>query len=207
MGIDQNKITPLTLVRQYILVERCQFEYEVDHTINFILKPCGYRPTVTKFLRLSTSAWRSESHGFPANADRPANAIRAGLGGLRHAPIRPRVGISHVYVRSDMQPSPDGRTRKLYWPEIGLPSLNLVFIRAQAPPGAPLRNGSIVSTNSSPGLSDLADMPSRARMLGEGPSRFHTVLAPSFPLTSTRIKLCGLVYRNSTTVPAISIEC
>src|SRR6266849_3836967 len=97
--------------------------------------------------------------------------------------------------------------QKSHWPEIGLPSLNLVFIRAQAPPGAPLRNGSIVNTNSSPGLSVLADMPSRARMLGDGPSRFHTVLAPSFPLTSTRIKLCGLVYRNSTTVPAISIEC
>src|SRR5712671_3199406 len=92
-----------------------------------------------------------------------------------------------------------------HWPEIGLPSLNLVFIRAHAPPGAPLRNGSIVSTSSSPGLRVLADMPSRARMLGEGPSRFHTAPAPSLPLTSTRMKLCGLVYLNSTTVPAISI--
>src|SRR5579871_761963 len=78
-------------------------------------------------------------------------------------------------------------------PEIGLPSLNLVFIRAQAPPGAPLRSGSIVNTNSSPGLRVLADIPSRARMLGDGPSRFHTVLLPSLPLTSTRMKLCGLV--------------
>src|SRR5215475_15118264 len=97
--------------------------------------------------------------------------------------------------------------QKTHWPESDLPSLNLVFINAHAPPGAPLRNGSIVRTNSSPGLRVLADMPSRARMLGEGPSRFHTVLAPSFPLTSTRMKLWGLVYLNSTTVPASSIGC
>src|SRR5258708_16843495 len=95
--------------------------------------------------------------------------------------------------------------RNAYWPEIDLPSLNLVVARLQEPPGAPLRNGSIVSTSSSPGLRVLEDMPSRARMLGEGPSRFHTALAPSLPLTSTRMKLCGLVYLNSTTVPAISI--
>ena len=53
---------------------------------------------------------------------------------------------------------------------IGRPSLNLVLPTDQEQPGAPLRNGSIVSCSSSPGFKVLLDHPSRTSALGAPPS-------------------------------------
>src|SRR6266566_607397 len=82
---------------------------------------------------------------------------------------------------------------------IGLPSMNLILLMFQAPPGAPLRSGSMVRRNSSPGFSDLLVQPSRARALGLPPSRFHASVVPSLSLMSRMMKECGLVYLNSLT--------
>src|SRR6516164_1382734 len=90
---------------------------------------------------------------------------------------------------------------------IGLPSARLVLLTFQAPPGAPLRSGSIVILSWSPALSDLLVHPSRTRALGLPPSRFQTASAPSGPFALSRMKVCGLVNLNSVTVPASSIGC
>ena len=67
---------------------------------------------------------------------------------------------------------------------IGRPSLNLVLPTDQEPPGAPLRNGSIVSCSSSPGFKVLLDHPSRTSALGAPPSRT--------PKLGTAVLLLGL---------------
>src|SRR5713101_9985070 len=75
-----------------------------------------------------------------------------------------------------------------YWETmIARPSLNLILLACQEPPGAPLRSGSIVMTTSSPGLSVWLDHPSRVKRLGDCPSRFQTTALPSCPLTSRRM--------------------
>src|SRR6266436_2905095 len=90
---------------------------------------------------------------------------------------------------------------------IGLPSMNLILLMFQAPPGAPLRSGSMVRRNSSPGLSDLLVQPSRASALGLPPSRFHASALPSLSLISRMMKECGLVYLYSLTTPVTSCGC
>src|SRR5229473_548515 len=93
----------------------------------------------------------------------------------------------------------------LYGLTIGSPVLNLILLAFHAPPGAPLRNGSTISRISSPGLRDLLDHPSLTKLLGAPPSRFQTVVLPSFSLTCRRMNVCGLVYLNSCTEPSSSI--
>src|SRR5215470_804708 len=88
---------------------------------------------------------------------------------------------------------------------IGLPSLKVTLLMLNAPPGAPLRNGSIFKISSSPGFKVLAVHPSRASALGVLPSRFHTWVVPSASLTSRTMKTCGAVYLQSFTTPARSI--
>jgi len=51
-----------------------------------------------------------------------------------------------------MLSSRDRQDQKTYWLLIGLPPLNWILVRFQAPPGAPLRSGSIVSTKFVAGL-------------------------------------------------------
>src|SRR5947199_3500055 len=63
---------------------------------------------------------------------------------------------------------------------IGRPSLYLILLTFQAPPGAPLRNGSTVTRTSSPALRVLADHPSRVSAVGLPASRFQTVKLPSW---------------------------
>src|ERR1700716_2932060 len=87
---------------------------------------------------------------------------------------------------------------------IGWPFLNLIFLDCHEPPGAPLRNGSIVIITSSFGLSVWLDHPSRDKRLGAGPSKFQTAVFPSSPLTSKRMYECGLVNLNSCTTPSSS---
>src|SRR5262249_13962540 len=72
-------------------------------------------------------------------------------------------------------------------------------------PGAPLRNGSIVSFSSSPGLSVLLDQPSRTNALGAAPSRLQSWVPPSCCLTARMMNECGLVNLNSCTTPSSSI--
>src|SRR5215468_1852691 len=67
---------------------------------------------------------------------------------------------------------------------IGVPSLYVVLCACQTPPGAPLRNGSTVIRNSSPGLSVWLDQPSHLRLLVLSPSRFHVTGGASWPATS-----------------------
>src|SRR5713226_1158513 len=112
--------------------------------------------------------------------------------------------MKHVILPLDGGPAERQNSGSdLYGLTIGSPRLNLILLAFHAPPGAPLRNGSIISRISSPGLRDLLDHPSRTKMLGAPPSRFQTVL-PSLSLTSRRMKVCGLVYLNSCTVPSSS---
>ena len=88
---------------------------------------------------------------------------------------------------------------------IGRPSLNLVFPTDQEPPGAPLRSGSIVSCNSSPGFNVLLDHPSRTSALGAPPYKLQSWVPPSCCLTCKMMKECGLVNLNSCTTPSSSI--
>src|SRR5215471_18797400 len=103
-------------------------------------------------------------------------------------------------------PFGDGRGDRIYCEtRIGCPSFSLVLLTDQEPPGAPLRNGSIVSFSSSPGLSVLLDQPSRTNALGAPPSRLQSWMLPSCCLTARMMNECGLVNLNSCTTPSSSI--
>ena len=84
---------------------------------------------------------------------------------------------------------------------IGLPSLKVAFFGVQAPPGAPLRSGSIISRTSSPGLSVLFDQPSQVKLLGLFPSSLQITGRASAPFTSRNMNAWGLLNRYSCTIP------
>jgi hypothetical protein len=80
---------------------------------------------------------------------------------------------------------------------IGSPFLYLILLTFQAPPGAPLRNGSTVIWSSSPGFKVLLDQPSRINPLGAPPSRFQSWFVRALEPVPARVRPAGQPRRDT----------
>src|SRR4029079_2354503 len=74
-------------------------------------------------------------------------------------------------------------------------------IETKSPPGSPLRIGLRVMLTLSPDFTELAFHPARSRNAGEVISTDHVSVPPLALGTSRSIHECGLVQRNSFTMP------
>src|SRR5262245_5523292 len=145
------------------------------------------------------SHWPDQSGYLVSSCARAAAIVVTITVASTTAPIELRTGMVVL-------PFGDGRGDGIYCEtRIGCPSLSLVLLTDQEPPGAPLRNGSILSFSSLPGLSVLLDHPSRTNALGAAPSRLQSWVLPSCCLTARMMNECGLVNLNSCTTPSSSI--